>query len=98
MLWSVLLLISLTGLLYLVDDGGQRGTFHKTISAPSIGGLLGCATYGEIRHPTYNVQYGFSLIGPLGATIVYGALGLISLLFLTDFRLGGWIRGLFAEE
>ena len=44
------------------------------------------------------MQYGFSLIGPLGATIVYSALGLISLLFLTDFRLGPWIRGLFGEN
>jgi S-DNA-T family DNA segregation ATPase FtsK/SpoIIIE len=96
-LWSVVLLISLTGLLYLGDNGGLRGKIHETIGAQSIGGLLGCATYGEIRHPDYNLQYGFSLLGPIGATIVYGALCLISLLFLTDFRLGEWIRGLFAE-
>jgi DNA segregation ATPase FtsK/SpoIIIE, S-DNA-T family len=96
-LWAVILLVSLTGLLYLADNGGLRGEIHKTIGAQSIGGLLGYATYGEIRHPSYNLQYGFSLLGPIGAAIVYGALGLISLLFLTDFRLGEWIRGFFAD-
>jgi S-DNA-T family DNA segregation ATPase FtsK/SpoIIIE len=97
-LWSVILLISLTGLLYLADNGGLRGRIHEIIGAQSIGGLLGYATYGEIHRPNYSLQYGFSLLGPIGATIVYGALGLISLLFLTDFRLGEWIRGFFADR
>jgi S-DNA-T family DNA segregation ATPase FtsK/SpoIIIE len=97
-LWSAIFLISLTGLLYLVDNGGMRGKFHETIGAQSIGGLLGCATYGEIRHPNYNFQYGFSLLGPIGATIVYAALCLISLLFLTNFQLGGWIRALLQKD
>ena len=97
-LWSVILLISLTGLLYLADDGGGRGKIHEIIGAQSIGGLLGWATYGEIPHSNYNLQYGFSLLGPVGAAIVYAALGLISLFFLTNFRLGGWIRGFFAGE
>jgi DNA segregation ATPase FtsK/SpoIIIE, S-DNA-T family len=97
-LWSAILLISLTGLLYLADNGGLRGKIHETIGAQSIGGLLGWATYGEIRHPNYNLQFGFSLLGPVGATIVYGALFLISLLFLTDFRLGEWMRRFFAKE
>jgi S-DNA-T family DNA segregation ATPase FtsK/SpoIIIE len=39
-------------------------------------------------------DYGFVLLGNLGATIVYVALGLISLLFLTNFQLGHWIRAL----
>jgi S-DNA-T family DNA segregation ATPase FtsK/SpoIIIE len=97
-LWSAIFLISLTGLLYLADNGGLRGKFHETIGAQSIGGLLGWATYGEIRHPTYNFQYGFSLLGPIGATIVYAALCLISLLFLTNFQLGGWIRSLLQND
>ena len=41
---------------------------------------------------------GFSLLGPIGATIVYAALSLISLLFLTNFRLSDWIRALLPEE
>ena len=97
-LWSALFLISLTGLLYLADNGGMRGKFHETIGAQSIGGLLGYATYGEIRHPNYNFQYGFSLLGPVGAMIVYAALCMISLLFLTNFKLGGWIRALLQKD
>jgi len=93
-LWSVILLISLTGLLYLADNGGLRGKIHEIIGTQSAGGGLGWFTYGQT--PTRN--FGFSLLGPIGATIIYAALGLISLLFLTDFRLGEWIRGVFAEK
>ena len=88
LLWSAVLLISITGLLYIADDGGKRGSLHAAIGAPSLGGLLGLLTYGQT--PKYN--FGFSLLGPLGATIIYSALCLISLLFLTNFQLGEWIR------
>jgi S-DNA-T family DNA segregation ATPase FtsK/SpoIIIE len=97
-LWSAIFLISLTGLLYLADNGGARGKLHEAIGAQSIGGLLGYVTYGEIRHPNYNFQYGFSMLGPIGATIVYLALCFISLLFLTNFQLGGWIRTLLQKD
>jgi S-DNA-T family DNA segregation ATPase FtsK/SpoIIIE len=88
LLWSVMLIVSLTGLLYLADNGGERGDLHKTIGAQSIGGWLGWLTYGQ----TQDRNFGLSLLGPLGATIIYSALCLISLLFLTNFRLGEWIR------
>ncbi len=88
-LWSAVLLVALTGLCYLIDDGGRQGTLHKAIGASSIGGFLGLATFGQTPH----YEYGFSLLGTMGAIIVYLALGLISLLFLTNFRLGEWIRG-----
>jgi S-DNA-T family DNA segregation ATPase FtsK/SpoIIIE len=91
LLWSAMLIVSLTGLLYLADGGGSRGTFHETIGAQSIGGWLGWLTYGQ----TQNRNFGFSLLGPLGAMIVYGTLCLISLLFLTNFQLGEWIRAFF---
>src|SRR5258706_7105045 len=94
LLWSVMLLVAITGLLYLVDNGGLRGKFHVIIGAQSIGGWLGWLTYCQ----TQNHNFGFSLLGPLGATIVYSALGLISLLFLTNFRLGAWIRAFLDEE
>ena len=94
LLWSAMLIVSLTGLLYLADNGGLRGKLHETIGAQSIGGWLGWLTYGQ----TQNRNFGFSLLGPLGATIVYAALGLISLLFLTNFQLGEWIRALFDKE
>ena len=87
LLWAAVFFISVSGLAYLLDDGGREGKFHETIGATSIGGWLGYLSYGQ----TQNREYGFSLLGPLGATIVYAALGLISLLFLTNFHLGGWL-------
>ncbi|MGA9778667.1 MAG: DNA translocase FtsK 4TM domain-containing protein [Limisphaerales bacterium] len=87
--WSAILLVGLTGLCYLVDDGGSHGKLHEAIGASSIGGFLGLVTFGQT--PRY--EYGFSLLGTAGATIVYATLCLISLLFLTNFRLGEWIRG-----
>ena len=88
LLWAAMLIVSLTGLLYLIDNGGLRGKLHETIGAQSIGGWLGWLTYGQ----TQSRNFGLSLLGPLGATIIYSALCLISLLFLTNFRLGEWIR------
>jgi len=41
LLWSAMLIVSLTGLLYLADNGGGRGKLHETIGAQSIGGWLG---------------------------------------------------------
>ena len=94
LLWSAILIVSLTGLLYLADNGGVRGDLHKTIGAQSIGGWLGWLTFGQ----TQSRNFGLSLLGALGATIIYSALGLISLLFLTNFQLGEWIRAWFDKE
>jgi S-DNA-T family DNA segregation ATPase FtsK/SpoIIIE len=94
LIWAVMLLVSLTGLLYIMDDGGRRGNFHETIGAQSAGGWLGYMTYGQTQH----YEYGLCLLGNLGATIVYAALCLISLLFLTNFRLGEWIRSWLDKE
>jgi S-DNA-T family DNA segregation ATPase FtsK/SpoIIIE len=87
-LWSAILLISLTGLLYLADNAGLFGKIHERIGSQSAGGGLGWLTYGQ----TQSRNFGLSLLGQFGAMIIYGALCLISLLFLTDFRLGEWIR------
>ena len=84
----------ITGLLCIADGGGKRGDWHTVIGAPSLGGFLGIFSYGQTEK--YNI--GFSMMGPIGATIVYGALGLISLLFLTNFRLSDWIRALIPEK
>lgn len=86
LIWSVVLLISLTGLLYILDDEHLMGRVHESIGSQSAGGWLGYASYGQT--PNYN--FGFSLLGPIGATIVYAALILISLLFLTNFQ---WASG-----
>ena len=95
LLWSVMLLISLTGLLYVFDPGSRRhNRLHEMLGTWSAGGGLGWLTYGQ----TQRYNFGFSLLGPIGATIVYAALALISLLFLTNFRLGDWIRALLQKN
>ena len=85
--WSVacglVLLVSLTGLLRGMKPGGV-----ESICAPSGGGWLGMATYGQSR----NYDFGFSLLGSIGSTIVYLVLGCVSLLFLTKFELGAWLN------
>jgi DNA segregation ATPase FtsK/SpoIIIE, S-DNA-T family len=88
LIWSVALLISLTGLLHLADSIGWLGHWHEKIGAQSAGGWLGSATY----------EYGFWMLGNIGATIVYAALSLVSLLFLTDFRLGDWLQRIWNRE
>jgi S-DNA-T family DNA segregation ATPase FtsK/SpoIIIE len=90
LVWSFLLLVSLSGLLFVLDDERLLGGIHESIGSQSAGGWIGYAVYGQT--PNYN--YGFSLLGPIGATIVYITLVLISLLFLTNFHLGVWIRAL----
>jgi S-DNA-T family DNA segregation ATPase FtsK/SpoIIIE len=88
LLWSLGLLVSLTGLLFLADRAGLTGKFHESIGANSAGGFLGYLTYGDGT----NYQWGFSLLGPIGATIVYAALCLVSFIFLTAWPFGEWLR------
>jgi S-DNA-T family DNA segregation ATPase FtsK/SpoIIIE len=87
-IWSLVLVVSLTGMFHVFDNAHWFGSLHVLIGAQSAGGFLGYASYGQ----THDYNLGFSLLGPIGATIVYGALSLIGLLFLTNFRLGDWIR------
>jgi S-DNA-T family DNA segregation ATPase FtsK/SpoIIIE len=92
--WSGLLLVSLCGLFYIMDNAGLLGHLHENIGSQSAGGWLGFVSYGQTPH----YEYGFCLLGRVGATIVYATLCLISLLFLTNFRLGDWIRRLLNKE
>jgi S-DNA-T family DNA segregation ATPase FtsK/SpoIIIE len=94
LLWSAILLASLTGLLYIMDNAGWLGKLKENLGSQSAGGWLGWATYGQTQH----YQYGFCLLGKVGAIIVYATLCLISLLFLTNFQLGEWIRRLLRKE
>ncbi|HTQ50686.1 MAG TPA: DNA translocase FtsK [Candidatus Acidoferrales bacterium] len=89
--WSIVLLISITGLLCILSNAGWfRKPSEDIGSLTGAGGFLGYLTFGQT--PRY--EYGLSLLGSIGATIVYLALCLISLLFLTHFKLGEWIRRL----
>jgi S-DNA-T family DNA segregation ATPase FtsK/SpoIIIE len=91
LLWTAIFFVSLTGLLHLANRMDFINDWRISIYA---GGWLGYLTYGRVDR----YDYGFVLFGHLGATIVYAALGLISLLFLTNFHLGSWIRALWQKE
>ena len=92
--WGAILLVSLMGLLHLADlphlkDAGSMFTKARIgIGAPSLGGLIGQTLY----------DFGFKLLGPMGAAIVYVGLDFISLLFLTNFQLGEWLRRVWARK
>ena len=88
LLWTALLFVSLTGLLHLLNQVAWVADVRTNLYTHFAGGWLGYLTYGRMAR----YDYGFCLLGGLGATIVYAALGLISLLFLTNFQLGYWIR------
>ena len=94
LLWTVMLFISFTGLLHLAGGVDLINDWRVHINAHFAGGWLGYLSYGRLSQ----YDYGFVLLGRLGATIVYAALGLISLLFLTNFQLGHWIRTLLQKE
>jgi len=90
--WAVVLLFSCMGLLHLLDmphlnDPASLYTKARiVIAAPSIGGFFGMIMYDFV----------FWVLGPIGAAIVYIGLDLISLLFLTNFQLGEWVRARWA--
>ncbi len=93
LLWTAVFFVAVTGLAYLADDGGRSGRWHESIGTTSIGGALGFLTYGQSK----NWDFGFSLLGRPGALIVYSTLALISLLFLTNFQLGPWLRAMLSK-
>ncbi len=58
------------------------------LNAPSAGGYIGKAMNDWV----------FGRFGKPGATIIYGTLYLISVIYLTNFHLGDWLRSLFHRE
>jgi len=94
LLGTVLLLVSTTGLLHIMGIAKLFGRLHEKIGAQSAGGLLGYLTFGQSE----NYEWGFSLTGRFGSIILYAALWLISLLLLTNFRLGEFLRNWFGER
>ncbi len=88
LLWAAVFFVSLTGLFHIANNFSWLADIRASLNAYFAGGWLGYLTYGRMAH----YDYGFALLGSLGATIVYTALGVISLLFLTNFHLGNWVR------
>ena len=94
LLWTAVLFVAITGLLHLAGRVDLINDWRASLNAHFAGGWLGYLTYGRVDR----YDYGFVLLGRLGATIVYASLGLISLLFLTNFQLGFWIRTLVQKQ
>jgi DNA segregation ATPase FtsK/SpoIIIE, S-DNA-T family len=92
-LWSAVLIFSLSGLLDMMD--GLLKSLRDNVDVASAGGLLG-KTMFDFKLGGYD--WGFWMLGSVGATIIYLALCFISLLFLTNFKLGGWIRALLEKD
>ena len=101
--WGVVAFICCIGLLDLYTDpdiveklstnpklpaSGFLERMTRNINAPSAGGFIGQG---------FNVAL-FRHFGTVGATIVFFTLYLISLVYLTNFHLGVWLRGLWSRE
>jgi DNA segregation ATPase FtsK/SpoIIIE, S-DNA-T family len=94
LVWAGVLLVSLTGLFYILGEAGWFGGLSHRIGSQSAGGWLGYFTYGET--PRY--RYGFSLLGRVGAPLVYFTLFVVSMLFLTGFQLGERVQRWWNKE
>jgi S-DNA-T family DNA segregation ATPase FtsK/SpoIIIE len=82
-IWGALLLLCCMGLASMFEnDAHWLQRLRATMNAPSVGGYAGHFFY------TYVLRYA----GKLGATIVLVAIYLISLIYLTNFKLGEWCR------
>jgi len=84
--WGAVLFLSLLGMFDLYSP--LMETLRQNLNAPSAGGYVGRGL-NELL---------FGRFGKPGATIIFVALYLVSLIFLTNFRLGDWLRALFARE
>ena len=83
--WAGVLFLCCLGLLHLYNDSFPA--VAKGLNAPSAGGRVGMFEHEFFIH-----------FGRAGATIIYLALYFISLLFLTNFQLGEWLRMLWARR
>ena len=91
--WGFVLMLSLAGLLSMMDGLFQSWRDH--IYAPDAGGWVGHSLFD---FKLFGFDWGFWMLGKLGATLVFLALAFISLLFLTNFQLGEWLRRWFEKE
>ncbi len=83
--WEVILFLCCMGLLDLYKD--YLPNLQRIMNAPP-GGFIGV---------NLNQQF-FHYFGTAGATIIFLMLYFISLLFLTNFQLGEWLRAIWARR
>ncbi len=84
--WAAVLFFTCLGFFDLYSH--LLETLRVNLNAPSAGGLLG--------HIMNSLVFGH--FGKPGATIIFSTLYLISLLFLTNFHLGPWLRSRVATK
>jgi S-DNA-T family DNA segregation ATPase FtsK/SpoIIIE len=82
--WTLLLLLSVAGLLHLANEAAALAELRTNLNAPSLGGRVGWLLW-KTKFGSYSS--GFYLLGQAGAIIVYASLLLVSVMFLTDFHL-----------
>src|SRR6185503_17986428 len=84
--WAALLFFTCLGFFDLYSRNLE--TLRVNLNAPSAGGLLGQLMNSLV----------FGHFGRPGATIIFSTCYIISLIFLTNFRLGDWLRGYVARR
>ena len=88
-IWAALLLLCCMGLLRTYEgDFALLRKVRDGLKAPSVGGMVGYVFF----------EYALKYFGKVGATIVLGAVYLISLLYLTNLRLGAFCRNLWNSK
>jgi DNA segregation ATPase FtsK/SpoIIIE, S-DNA-T family len=87
-MWAALLLVCCTGLLDLYEESRMLADFRSNVGAPSAGGYVGLMLNRFI----------FGHFGKFGATILFFTAYAISLLYLTNFKLGEWLRSLWQRH
>jgi DNA segregation ATPase FtsK/SpoIIIE, S-DNA-T family len=100
--WGIVLLLCFVGVLSLYTDAAVMKRLALNARTPA--GLLETAAYklnsgsagGVVGTLLNDTLFGY--LGKVGATILYLLLDVVSLLFLTNFRLGEWIRTTIARK
>ena len=71
-----------------LTDAGFMERLAFNLNAPSAGGIVGSSMNNLV----------FGHFGRPGATIIFATLYLISLIFLTNFHFGDWLRAIWAQQ
>src|ERR1044071_1514787 len=86
--WTAILLFCCMGLFDLNKLVKPLANWQQNFNATSAGGWMGLMMN----------KYLFGHFGSVGATIIFATLYLISLLYLTNFQLGEWLRGFLTRQ
>ena len=84
--WALVMFFAFLGLLGLYDNWLER--LRQNINAPNAGGMFGLFAKKQLQ----------SWLGKPGATIIFATAYVVSLIFLTNFQLGEWVRGLMSGK